>query len=93
MISDLTTSQTLTSRRTARTLRLPIGFGRSVIVAASAGGRMISAIKAFAKAPVLPYAALFEANVLVSLLKEREDYEPDRFASGFPFATSLWPRE
>jgi hypothetical protein len=41
-------------------------------------GQVTGAIRRWAKAPLLPSAALWEASVVVGLLKERECFEPDR---------------
>jgi len=93
MISDLTASQTLTTGPARLKWHLPIQFGRLAAVAANAIGRVATAITAFAKMPALPYATLFEANVLIKLLNDTEYYEPDPFATESPFITSPWPHD
>jgi len=54
--------------------------------------RMSAAVSKWAKVPLLPYAALWEASVIVSLLKERDYFEPDRYATEMPWLTDDWPR-
>ena len=53
---------------------------------------MSAAVTKWAKVPLLPYAALWEASVIVSLLKERDDFEPDRYATEMPLLMDDWPR-
>ena len=46
----------------------------------------------WARVPVLPHAALWEASVVVSLLNRRESFEPDRPAADPFVLTDAWPR-
>jgi hypothetical protein len=52
----------------------------------------IWALCGWAKVPVLPYAALWEASVITSLLTGHGLFEPDGFATETPFLTNSWPR-
>ena len=54
--------------------------------------RVTRAIHAFAKVPMLPYAALFEAEMLLGMRRNREYFEPDPFATEAPFLDDRWPR-
>jgi hypothetical protein len=46
----------------------------------------------WARVPVLPYAALWEASVVVSLLNERESFESDRATPDKSVLTDAWLR-
>jgi hypothetical protein len=75
---------------------------RSAIAAFSApiGGRQLSAVvhglgrmvKHVASGCFVPYATLWEASFMVSLLQEPEIFEPDPFAGETPFLKDFWPR-
>jgi hypothetical protein len=54
--------------------------------------RVTRAIYGFVKAPMLPYAALFEAEMLLGMRRKREYFEPDPFATEAPFLDDSWPR-
>jgi len=64
-----------------------IGFH---VLAAPAGVAhpVVSAINAFIRSTVLFHAQIWEASVLVSLLKEPEYFEPDPFATESPFSAT-----
>ena len=46
----------------------------------------------WARVPVLPYAALWEASVVVSLLNQRESFESDRPTADTFVLTDAWLR-
>jgi hypothetical protein len=54
--------------------------------------RVMRAIPGFVKAPMLPYAAPFEAEILRGMRRKREYFEPDTFATEAPFLDDSWPR-
>lgn len=54
--------------------------------------RVTRVIHGFAEAPILPYAALFEAAMLLGMRRQREYFEPDPFATEAPFLDDSWPR-
>ncbi len=54
--------------------------------------RVAGALGHRAKAPVLPYAHLWEASVVVGLLTNPQYFEPDRYAIDTPFLPDSWPR-
>jgi len=54
--------------------------------------RAIRALRGWARVPVLPYATLWEASIVTSLLTTGELVEPDRYATEAPFLTDSWPR-
>jgi hypothetical protein len=64
-----------------------------VVVAFARG--TIRGLKSFVQAPVLPSAALWEANTLVHILSdgERAEYDPDPFSTEAPFLSDSWPRD
>jgi len=49
-------------------------------------------VTAWARVPVLPYAALWEASVVVSLLNQRESFESDRPGADTSVKTDAWLR-
>jgi hypothetical protein len=54
--------------------------------------RLTRTITAWNRVPALPYAALWEASIMVSLLTERESHTPDPFAAEMPFLSDAWLR-
>jgi hypothetical protein len=54
--------------------------------------RLTHALQAWASAPALPYAALWEASVVVDLLGDQNLYEPDPLATERPYLTDAWLR-
>jgi hypothetical protein len=54
--------------------------------------RVMRGIHGFVKAPMLPYAALFEAEMLLGMRRKREYFEPDPFATEASFLDDSWPR-
>ena len=64
---------------------------RSIAIGAMAQ-RVIRALRGWAKVPVLPYATLWEASIVASLLTSREFLEPDGYGTEAPFLTDSWPR-
>jgi hypothetical protein len=54
--------------------------------------RLTHAIIGFAQAPALPYAALWEASLVVSLLNVRDSFESDRPATEMNVLTDVWLR-
>jgi len=88
----MTATQTSATRTTPRMWRFVHTLAPWAGLAALAA-RATSPIRGFVKAPVLPYAAVWEANVLVSLLqRKKKDVEPDPFATEMPFLSDSWPR-
>ena len=55
----------------------------------------VHGLKSFLQAPVLPTAALWEANTLVRILSagDRDQYGPDPFSTEAPFLSDNWPRD
>jgi len=49
-------------------------------------------LTAWARVPVLPYAALWEASVVVNLLNQRESFESDRSSGDRSLPTDAWLR-
>ena len=76
----------------ASTWRTPLGRIPLTAIGAMAH-HVTSALRGWARVPLLPYATLWEASVLVSLLKKPEHDEPDPFSTELPFLTDSWPRE
>ena len=75
----------------ARTWRLvAVSLPKAAILAFTS--HLTRAIHGFAKAPLLPYAALFEAEMLLGRRRKREYFEPDPFATEAPFLDDSWPR-
>ena len=64
---------------------------RSIAIGAMAQ-RAFRALRSWAKAPVLPYATLWEASIVASLLATGEFFEPDGYGTEAPFLTDSWPR-
>lgn len=90
MISEQTTGRAPVSI-TAATMRRP--FGQIQLTALSCVARRVTGVlRKWAGAPVLPYASLWEASVLLDVLTEREYFEPDRYTAEAPFVTDSWPR-
>ena len=51
-------------------------------------------IKQIRVGPVLPYATLFEANLVAAAMADQNDLRPpDPFSTESAFLTRLWPRE
>jgi hypothetical protein len=71
--------------------RAPIGRPYFTEIRARAG-RFTRSLIACARVPVLPYAALWEASVVVSLLNQRESYESDRPTAHTFVLTNAWLR-
>jgi hypothetical protein len=55
--------------------------------------RVGHAIAGWAKTPVLPYAAVWEASVVASLATEPEFYERERHLTAMPFDGDSRPRQ
>ena len=72
-----------------RAWRTP-GGSRWLTAIAAMISRLGGAIKRSAKAPLRPYATLWEASVLVAIVKDREYLEPDPFATEMPFVSDVW---
>jgi len=49
-------------------------------------------LTAWARIPVLPYAALWEASLVVTLLNQRESFDSDRPAVDTSVLTDAWLR-
>jgi hypothetical protein len=93
MISDRTAVQTLGRTAIPRTWHTP--FGRDWVATIAATTRRVArAVRSFAKVPPLPYAALWEASVLVSLVKAADRDKPDSFPTQtvFPTDDGFWNR-
>ena len=52
--------------------------------------RAAARLRAFAGKPVRPYAALWEASVVVNLLQEPKTLEPDPLETETPFRGEAW---
>ena len=91
MISDQIALQPFSSTAATRTRRTPGGSCRLTAIGAVAS-RVGGAIRKWAKAPLLPYAMLWEASVLMAILKDRQYFEPDPLAAERPFLSDLWLR-
>jgi hypothetical protein len=71
----------------------PLAARRPRLIAIGAmAERAIRALRGWATVPVLPYATLWEASMVASLLTSREFFEPDRYGTEAPFLTDSWPR-
>jgi hypothetical protein len=46
----------------------------------------------WARVPIMPYAPLWEASVVVSFIQEQQSFEPDLYSSDTPFLTDSWLR-
>src|SRR5438876_1624168 len=80
-----------TTRPAARTWRrVVVSLPKAAILTFTS--RVMRAIHGFVKAPMLPYAALFEAEMLLGMRRKREYFEPDPFAIEAPFLDDSWPR-
>jgi hypothetical protein len=90
MIADQTASSTQTSFM-PRGLPSVIASDRLSAIG-FALHRVGEACRGWAKAPVLPYAELWEASVILRLTSDRDENPPDRYATETPFMTDLWPR-
>jgi hypothetical protein len=44
----------------------------------------------WARVPIMPYAPLWEASVVVSLIQEQQSFEPDLYSSETPSLTDSW---
>jgi hypothetical protein len=51
---------------------------------------LTGALRAWARVPALPYAAMWEASVVVDLVTDQKFYEPDPFATGRSYLTDSW---
>jgi hypothetical protein len=90
MISEQTNQRAPTSMTTAGMWPT---LGQTRLTALGAAVRRLTAAPcSWARLVVLPYATLREASLLVDRLKERECFEPDRYATESPFLTDSWPR-
>jgi hypothetical protein len=90
MISEQIAIQDPT-RPAARTWRVvAVSLPKAAILTFTS--RVTRAIHEFAKAPTLPYAALFEAEMVLGMRRKREYFEPDPFATKAPFLDDSWPR-
>jgi hypothetical protein len=90
MISEQIAIQHPPTRRAARTWRLVVvSLPKAAILTFTS--RAMRAIHGFVEAPLLPYAALFEAEML-GMPRKREYFEPDPFATEAPFLDDSWPR-
>jgi hypothetical protein len=90
MISEQIVTQDPT-RTAARTWRL-VAVSLPEAASLTFTSRVTRAIHGFAKAPMLPYAALFAAEMLLGMRRKREYFEPDPFATEAPFLDDSWPR-
>jgi hypothetical protein len=91
MISDQPAIQSLA--RTAATPMWRVAVGGQPLSAVLAAYRRVGgALRDWVKVPLLPYAALWEATILIDLLKQREYFEPDPYSAETPFLTGSWPR-
>jgi hypothetical protein len=52
-------------------------------------------LRGFIKAPMLPFASLFEAETLLRMIgaADRHEYRPDPFSSESAFLNDSWPRD
>jgi hypothetical protein len=46
----------------------------------------------WARLPIMPYAPLWEASVVVSFIREQPPFEADLYSSETPFLTDPWLR-
>ncbi len=91
MISEQIAIQDQTTRPAARTWRLVVAaLPKAAILTFTSS--VMRAIHGFVKAPMLPYAALCEAELLLGMRRKREYFEPDPFATEAPFLDDTWPR-
>ncbi len=92
MISEQSRLQHL-SNSASQDWRLTLPHNTIGTVAAFVAGEA-RGVKHFIQIPVLPSAALWEANMLVSMLSagEKTEYGPDRFSSEASFLSDNWPR-
>jgi hypothetical protein len=91
MITDQTAVQRLSSTAAIGTSHASLRKRQLSAIGAKVR-RMSAALSKWVKVPLLPYAPLWEASVIVSLLKERDYFEPDRYATEMPWLTDDWPR-
>jgi hypothetical protein len=91
MINDQNAIQTISFSPAAHPSRTRYGRGRLAPLAAALR-RMAAALTAVARGGVRPHAALWEASVVLSLIQEREEFEPDPFGTEMPFLSDSWPR-
>ena len=93
MITDytaqsLTSAATTTSTAAPETWQAPAAARRLTTLV-----RMVSSkLASWVKTPALPYAALWEASLVVDALQDRESYEPDPFVTELPHTRLDWPR-
>ncbi len=91
MISEQIAIQAPTKRPAARTWRLVVvSLPEAAILTFTSLVRR--AIPGFVKAPMLPYAALFEAEIRLGMRRKHEYFESDTFATEAPFLDDRWPR-
>ena len=90
MISDRAALRAISSTAASRPRRTP-GRSRRLTAIGAVFSRVGGAIRSWAKAPLLPYATLWEASALVAILKDRHYFEPDPFATEKPFLSDFWP--
>ena len=70
---------------------VPLGR-RSMTTISAMLHRIAASIGDWSSIPCLPYAALWEASVVVDQVNDRKIYEPDPFATELPFLSDSWPR-
>jgi hypothetical protein len=91
IISEQSAIQDPTTRPAARAWRMVVvTLPKAAILTFTS--RVMRAIHGSVKAPMLPYAALFEAEMLPGTCRKREYFEPDPFATEAPFLDDSWPR-
>jgi hypothetical protein len=80
--------------RTQTDLAVPhMRVGRRFTTTISAMLHRISAsLGDWASIPCLPYAAVWEASLVVAKVNDWKIYEPDPFATELPFLLDSWPR-
>jgi hypothetical protein len=70
----------------------PRGARRTRLIALGAmAERAGRALRGWARVPILPYATLWEASMVATLLATGELFEPDRYAAQAPFLMDTWP--
>jgi hypothetical protein len=91
MISEQSALNTRTRQLSVGTSRYPFSRQRVAGIGASFA-QLTRGLTTWARVPALPYAALWEASLMVSLLTEHESQKPDPFATEMPFLTDAWLR-